>query len=66
MIDEKCIQNFGQKTEREISLGIPTRKWEDNIRTDLREIGWKSVDWIHVAQDRDQWRDLVKMITNLR
>jgi len=33
------------------------RRWEDNIRICLREIGWKGVDWIHLAQDRDQWRD---------
>jgi hypothetical protein len=35
-------------------LGIPKRKSDDNIRMDLREIGWESVDWIHLAQDRDQ------------
>jgi hypothetical protein len=42
------------------------RSWEDNIRTDLREIGWKGVDWMHVAYDRDQWRVLVNTIINLR
>jgi hypothetical protein len=36
-------------------LGIPRRRWEDNIGTDLREIGWKDVDWMHLAEDRDQW-----------
>jgi hypothetical protein len=36
-------------------LGRPRRRWEDNIRMDLRETGWVCVDWIHVVQDRDQW-----------
>jgi hypothetical protein len=36
------------------------------IRMDLREIGWDDVDWIHLAQDRDQWRALVSMVMNLR
>jgi hypothetical protein len=34
------------------SLGIHRRRWEDNIRMDLREMGWEGVDWIHLAQDR--------------
>jgi hypothetical protein len=38
----------------------------DNIKMDLREIGWDGVDWIDLAQDRDQWRVLVKMVMNLR
>jgi hypothetical protein len=37
-----------------------------NIKMDLREIGWGGMDWIHVAQDRDQWRALVNMVMNLR
>jgi hypothetical protein len=43
-------------------LGRHWRRWEDNIRMDLKEI----VDWIHLAQYRDQWRALVNMVTNLR
>jgi hypothetical protein len=35
-------------------LGRPKRRWEDNIKTDLREVGWEDVDWIHLAQDREQ------------
>jgi hypothetical protein len=38
----------------------------DNITTDLREIGWDGVDWVDLAQDRDQWRALVKTVMNLR
>jgi hypothetical protein len=40
--------------------------WVDNIKIDLREIGWDGMDWIELAQDRDQWRDLVSMVMNLR
>jgi hypothetical protein len=36
-------------------LERPRCRWEDNIRMDLREIGWGSMDWIHLAEDRDQW-----------
>jgi hypothetical protein len=39
---------------------------EDNIKMDLIKITWKSVDWIHVAQDRDRWRTLVNTVMNLR
>jgi hypothetical protein len=42
------------------------RRWEDGIRMDLREIGWGSVDWIQLAQDRDRWRALVNTVMNLR
>jgi hypothetical protein len=42
------------------------RRWVDNIRMDLREIGWHGVDWIDVSQDRDQWRALVNAVMNLR
>jgi hypothetical protein len=47
-------------------LGRPRCKWEDNIRMDLREIGWECVDWIHLAQDKDLWRTLVNTVMNLR
>jgi hypothetical protein len=40
----------------------PRRRWEFNIRTDRRETAWAGVDWIHLAQDRDRWRALVKMV----
>jgi hypothetical protein len=44
----------------------PRRSWEDSIRLDIREIGWEWVDWMHVTQDRDQWRGLVNTVMNLR
>jgi hypothetical protein len=46
-------------------LGRPRRRWEDNIKMDLREIGFGGVDWIHLAQDRDSWRALVNTVMNL-
>jgi hypothetical protein len=47
-------------------LGRPRRRWEDNIKMDLREIGFGDVDWIHWAQDRDRWWALVNMVMKLR
>jgi hypothetical protein len=46
-------------------LGKLGRKWEDNIRIVLREIGWEGVDWIHLAQDRKKRRALVNTVMNL-
>jgi hypothetical protein len=48
------------------SLGRPRSRWEDNIRTDLREIEWGVMDWIHMAEHRDQWRALVNTAMNFR
>jgi hypothetical protein len=47
-------------------LGRPRRRWEDNIKTGLGEIGFGAVDWIHWAQDRDRWRALVNTVMSLR
>jgi hypothetical protein len=40
--------------------------WVDNIKMDLREIGWDGMDWVAMAQDRDQWKALANMVMNLR
>jgi hypothetical protein len=47
-------------------LGRPRRKWVDNIKMDLMEIGWDGMDWIELAQDKDQWRALVNTVMKLR
>jgi hypothetical protein len=47
-------------------LGRPRRRWEENIRMDLREVGWGCVDWMELAQDRDRWRALISAVMNLR
>jgi hypothetical protein len=54
------------KPEGKRPLGRPRRRWVDNIKMDLREIGWDGVYWIDLAQDRDQWRDVVNTVMNLR
>jgi hypothetical protein len=54
------------KPEGKRPLGRTRHRWEDGIRMDLREIGWGSVDWIQLAQDRDRWRALVNTVMNLR
>jgi hypothetical protein len=47
-------------------LGRRRLRWVDNIKMDLREIRWDGVDWIDLAQDRDQWRAFVNTVMNLR
>jgi hypothetical protein len=47
-------------------LGRPRRRWVDNIKMDLREIGWGGMDSIDLAQDRDQWSAFVNTVMNLR
>jgi hypothetical protein len=54
------------KPEGKRPLGRPRCRWVDNIKMDLREIGWNDVDWIDMAQDRDQWRALVNTVLKLR
>jgi hypothetical protein len=54
------------KPEGKRPLGRPKRRWVDDIKMDLREIGWNGVDWINMAQNRDQWRALVNMALNIR
>jgi hypothetical protein len=54
------------KPEGKRSLGKPRCRWVDNIRMDLGEVGWGDVDWIGLAQDRNRWRALVNLVSNLR
>jgi hypothetical protein len=46
-------------------LGRPRRRWAENIKMDLKEIGWDDMDWIDLTQDRDQWRALVNTVMDL-
>jgi hypothetical protein len=48
------------------ALGRPRRRWEDNIRMDLQEVGCGGMDWIGLAQDRDTWRAIVNAVLNLQ
>ena len=54
------------KLEGSIPLGRPRRRWVDNIRIDLQEVGCGYMDWIGLAQDRDRWRTFVSAVMNLR
>jgi hypothetical protein len=54
------------KPEGKRPLGRPRRRWIDNIKMDLLEIGFSGVDWIGLAQDRYRWRALVNSVMNLR
>jgi hypothetical protein len=54
------------KSEGKKPLGRPRRKWVDNIKTDLQEVGCGVMNWIEMAQDRHRWRVLVSAVMNLR
>ena len=54
------------KLEGKRPLGTPRHRWVDKIRMDLQEVGCGHVDWIGLAQDRDEWRKLVNAVMNLR
>jgi hypothetical protein len=54
------------KPEGKRLLGRPRHRWEDNIRTDFREMEWKYVDWIHTAQGRSQWWAVMNTVMKFR
>ena len=55
------------KPEGKRPLGRHSRRWEDNIKMDLQEVGmWRGMDWIDLAQDMDKWRVAVNALMNLR
>ena len=74
----KCFSKVKVKTERGVHrvllgkpvgkrpLGRPRRRWEDNIKMDLREVGGGGGDWMELAEDRDRWRALVNTVMNFR
>jgi hypothetical protein len=64
--EEECIQHTGGKARRKGTLGRPRRRWVDSIKMDLRKLGWGGMDFIDLAQDRDQWRALMNTVMNLR
>ena len=55
-----------RKPESKRPLGRPRRRWEDNIKMDLREVAGDARDWITLAEDRDQWRAYARAVMNLR
>ena len=54
------------KPDSKRPLERPRRRWEDNIKMDLREVGFDPRDWISLAEDRDQWRAYIRAVVNLR
>jgi len=70
-----CVARMGEKGVYTVlvgklkgkrPLGRPRRRWMDNIRTDLQQVGCGYMDWIGLVQDRDRWRTLVSAVMNLR
>jgi hypothetical protein len=53
------------KPEGKRPIGRPRRRWVGNAKMDLRDIRWGGMDWVDLAQDRDQWRAFVNTVTNL-
>jgi hypothetical protein len=53
-----------RKPEGKRQLGIPRRRWQDNIKMDLNKVGGRGREWIELAQDRDSWRALVNAVMN--
>ena len=63
---KRRVQGFSGKTWGNEPLGRPRRRWKNNIKMDLQEVGCGSMDWIELAQERDTWRALVSAIMNFR
>jgi hypothetical protein len=63
--EEECTEDLVGKSQGKRSLGRPRRRRVDNVKIDLREIGWGSTDWIDLVQDRNQWRVFVNTVMNL-
>jgi len=60
------VQGSGGKPDGKRPLGRSRRRWEDNIKMDLQEVGGSCGDWMELAEDRDRWRALVSTVMNLR
>ena len=67
MGERRCVYSaLVGKSEGETPVGKPRRRWEDNIKMDLQEVGSGGMDWIDLAQYRDRWRALANVVMNLR
>jgi hypothetical protein len=67
MVEDRGVhRDLVGRSKGKSSLGRPRRRWEDNIKMDLQEIGGVRGDWMELAQDRDRWRALVGTVRNFR
>ena len=67
MGESRCVYRvLVGKSEGKRPLGRPRRRWEDNIKVDLQDVGCGGMDWIDLAEDRDRWRALVNVVMNLQ
>jgi hypothetical protein len=67
MVEDRSVHRvLVGKPERKMPLGRPRRRWEDNIKMDLQEIGEGSGDWMELAHYRERWRALVGTVRNFR
>jgi hypothetical protein len=64
--EENAYRLLVGKPKGKRPLGRPRRRWVDNIRMDLVEVGWGDVDWIGLSEDRNRWRALVNSVMNLQ
>jgi hypothetical protein len=63
---ERHVQGFGGELVGKRQLGRPRRRWEDNIKMELQEVGCWVMEWVELAQDRDRWRALVNAVMSLQ
>ena len=61
---ERCAQGLVEKPEGKTPLGRPRRRWENNFKMDLQEVGRGYGDWMELAEDKDRWRALVSTVMN--
>ena len=62
--EDRCIQILVGKPEGKRPLGRPRRRWENNIKMDLHDVGCGGMNWIELTQDRDRWRERVNAVMN--
>jgi hypothetical protein len=65
-IQSRCLLSNLQGNLREKEKLEDRRRWEDNIKMDLQEVGWEDMDWIDLVKDTDRWRKLVNVVMDLR
>jgi hypothetical protein len=63
---ESCVQDFGEETWGKETTWGPRRRWKNNIKAVLQEVGCGVMDWIELAQDSDNWRAILNVVINLR